>query len=221
MIHVPLFDVSEEDELDLLDAIATLVYADKGWESGAVGSGPWEPEEWKPCGRDTGAITAFGALLIMAALFLALLAAAAIGDHLRCDRLQGTPQHQTYCGSLSPSTGAAVHGEDPAPVEDQTGPWRPRPGVVHRARPPAASRSRSPEPDFAALARCESSDDPHAVSPSGRFRGLYQFDLRTWRSVGGHGDPAQASRAEQTLRAQLLYAERGAQPWPLCGRWLR
>ena len=68
-----------------------------------------------------------------------------------------------------------------------------------------------------ALALCESSDNPHAISPSGRYRGLYQFDLSTWRSVGGSGDPARASRTEQTHRAQLLYADRGRAPWPMCG----
>jgi soluble lytic murein transglycosylase-like protein len=74
--------------------------------------------------------------------------------------------------------------------------------------------------DWAALARCESGGNPRAVSPSGRYLGLYQFDLPTWRSVGGRGLPTQASSAEQTLRAQLLYARRGAQPWPTCGRYL-
>lgn len=89
-----------------------------------------------------------------------------------------------------------------------------------------ASRSRTPGTDgsgrlnWAALAECESSGNPRAVSRTGKYRGLYQFDLRTWRSVGGSGDPARASRAEQTLRAQLLYAERGRQPWPYCGRFL-
>ncbi len=71
-----------------------------------------------------------------------------------------------------------------------------------------------------ALALCESSNDPRAISRTGKYRGLYQFDLATWRSVGGHGDPIDASSVEQTLRAQLLYAARGRQPWPVCGRRL-
>lgn len=80
--------------------------------------------------------------------------------------------------------------------------------------------NRSHGPDFAALAQCESSGNPRAVSPSGKYRGLYQFDLPTWRSVGGTGDPAQATPAEQTKRARLLYADRGRAPWPVCGRHL-
>jgi hypothetical protein len=80
-----------------------------------------------------------------------------------------------------------------------------------------ASRSRSTGPNWTALAECESSGNPRAVSPGGLYRGLYQFDLQTWRSVGGVGDPASASPDEQTLRASLLFAARGRQPWPVCG----
>ena len=60
-----------------------------------------------------------------------------------------------------------------------------------------------------------------ATSPvfdaSGKYRGAYQFDYRTWQSVGGWGDPAAASKLEQDYRAALLYARRGPQPWPVCG----
>ncbi|MFI0937923.1 ubiquitin-like domain-containing protein [Streptomyces sp. NPDC021020] len=75
--------------------------------------------------------------------------------------------------------------------------------------------------DWAALAACESGGRPHAVDPSGRYGGLYQFDVRTWRSMGGRGRPQDASAAEQTLRARRLYAARGTAPWPVCGRRLR
>lgn len=67
------------------------------------------------------------------------------------------------------------------------------------------------------VAHCESSNNTHAVSPGGTYRGLYQFDLQTWASVGGTGDPAQASRNEQDLRAVLLLRRRGTSPWPRCG----
>ncbi len=73
--------------------------------------------------------------------------------------------------------------------------------------------------NWRALARCESSNNPRAVNPRGYY-GLYQFDLRTWRSVGGRGYPHHASSTEQTYRAQRLYLSRGSQPWPTCGRLL-
>lgn len=71
------------------------------------------------------------------------------------------------------------------------------------------------------VANCESSGNPRAVSPNGKYFGLFQFDKQTWRSVGGSGSPAAASAAEQLMRAKKLYAQRGASPWPVCGRYLR
>lgn len=68
-----------------------------------------------------------------------------------------------------------------------------------------------------AIARCESGGNPRAVSPSGRYRGKYQFSRATWRGVGGTGDPAEASEAEQDRRAAKLYAQSGSSPWPNCG----
>jgi hypothetical protein len=54
-------------------------------------------------------------------------------------------------------------------------------------------------------------------------RGLYQFAPRTWLAVGGRGDPARATRAEQTYRAFILWRRRGGwrHDWPntarICG----
>lgn len=70
--------------------------------------------------------------------------------------------------------------------------------------------------NWAALAQCESSGNPKAVNPAGYY-GLYQFSLSTWSSVGGSGNPSDASVEEQTLRAQILYERSGAGQWPHCG----
>jgi resuscitation-promoting factor RpfB len=72
-----------------------------------------------------------------------------------------------------------------------------------------------PRLDWRALAQCESGNRVHIADPP--YYGLYQFDLPTWRSVGGHGRPSSASRAEQTHRAQILFNRRGRSPWPVCG----
>jgi hypothetical protein len=74
--------------------------------------------------------------------------------------------------------------------------------------------------NWAALARCESGGNPRAIGGGGAYRGLYQFRLSTWYSVGGTGDPINASPAEQTYRAKLLYKRSGRAPWPHCGRLL-
>ncbi|MFD9241808.1 ubiquitin-like domain-containing protein [Streptomyces sp. NPDC059556] len=75
--------------------------------------------------------------------------------------------------------------------------------------------------DWGALAACESGGRPNAVDPSGTYGGLYQFDPGTWRSLGGSGVAQNAPAAEQTFRAKKLYVQRGASPWPHCGRRLR
>ncbi len=68
-----------------------------------------------------------------------------------------------------------------------------------------------------AIAACESGGDPTAVSSDGSYRGKYQFDYGTWESVGGSGDPAEATEQEQDYRAALLYSSSGSSPWPICG----
>jgi hypothetical protein len=68
------------------------------------------------------------------------------------------------------------------------------------------------------IAECESGGDPEAVSPSGRYRGKYQFLRSTWKEWGGRGDdPAEASEAHQDRVALRLYRARGTEPWPSCG----
>ena len=66
------------------------------------------------------------------------------------------------------------------------------------------------------IAACESGGDPTAVNAAGYY-GKYQFDESTWASVGGSGNPAEASEAEQDYRAALLYSRAGSSPWPVCG----
>jgi len=68
-----------------------------------------------------------------------------------------------------------------------------------------------------AIAACESGGDPTAVNGAGYY-GKYQFDMGTWASVGGSGNPAEASEAEQDMRASMLYAQTGSSPWPVCGQ---
>jgi hypothetical protein len=91
---------------------------------------------------------------------------------------------------------------------------------VGTAAPTAATYGPSDSGlNWTALAQCESRGEPTAVSPYGYY-GLYQFALSTWYSVGGTGNPANASPSEQTYRAQLLYDRSGSAPWPVCGSQL-
>jgi peptidoglycan hydrolase-like protein with peptidoglycan-binding domain len=69
---------------------------------------------------------------------------------------------------------------------------------------------------LAKIAQCESGGDVTAVSPSGQYRGKYQFSQATWQALGGTGDPAEADEATQDALAAKLYAQRGLAPWPAC-----
>jgi hypothetical protein len=83
--------------------------------------------------------------------------------------------------------------------------------------PAAASTAGAPSATLQAIAACESGGNPAANTGNG-FYGKYQFTQSTWASVGGTGNPAAASEAEQDARAAQLYAQQGSAPWPVCGQ---
>jgi hypothetical protein len=89
------------------------------------------------------------------------------------------------------------------------------PSANHKAEANNHKRVKLPK-ILKKIAQCESGGDPRAVSPDGKYRGKYQFSRPTWRSVGGHGDPAKASEYEQDKRALKLYKREGTKPWPNC-----
>ena len=70
---------------------------------------------------------------------------------------------------------------------------------------------------LAGIAACESHGNPRAIGGGGAYRGKYQFSYGTWASVGGKGDPARASEAEQDRRAAMLLTRSGRGHWPVCG----
>ena len=72
-------------------------------------------------------------------------------------------------------------------------------------------------PQLQAIAACESGGNPSTNTGNG-FYGKYQFTQETWQSVGGTGNPAAASEAEQDRRAAQLFAQSGTSPWPVCGQ---
>jgi hypothetical protein len=76
---------------------------------------------------------------------------------------------------------------------------------------------RGYRPWLRSLRWCESTDNPKAYNPAGPYYGLYQFSLSTWRSVGGHGLPSNATRLEQGYRAVKLRKRSGTGQWPVCG----
>lgn len=78
--------------------------------------------------------------------------------------------------------------------------------------------------ELARLRQCESTDNYRAISPSGLYRGAYQFDQTTWDDVAGRHfdwlvgvDPIDAEPWWQDAMTRALWSERGKQPWPICG----
>jgi hypothetical protein len=71
-------------------------------------------------------------------------------------------------------------------------------------------------PKTRAVIMCESTDRVGAISSTGKYHGLYQFDRQTWASYGGlelAPLASQATRAEQNYVAYRLYVGRGWAPW--------
>jgi peptidoglycan hydrolase-like protein with peptidoglycan-binding domain len=88
-------------------------------------------------------------------------------------------------------------------------------GLSNRQSPSSTGTSSSSS-ELQKIAQCESSGNPSAVSPDGTYRGKYQFSRETWRELGGSGDPASASEAEQDRMAALLLQRQGPSAWPNC-----
>ncbi len=68
------------------------------------------------------------------------------------------------------------------------------------------------------LACIRSYEGDYGTNTGNGYYGAYQFDLPTWRSVGGTGLPSDAEPWEQDMRAQMLLDRRGLAPWPTPAR---
>jgi LysM repeat protein len=70
------------------------------------------------------------------------------------------------------------------------------------------------------IAQCESGGNWHINTGNGYYGGL-QFDLTSWRRVGGTGLPSDASKSEQIMRAEALQRLQGWGSWPVCAAFMR
>ncbi|MEA2179420.1 MAG: resuscitation-promoting factor RpfB [Solirubrobacteraceae bacterium] len=116
---------------------------------------------------------------------------------------------------VTSGTGAeSAEPEQPEPPASTSGGDPPSTGAPADT-PPAPSAEAAATLDE--IAECESGGDPTAISANRLYRGKYQFDVSTWEHMGGTGDPAEATEAEQDARAAQLLERRGTAPWPVCG----
>jgi hypothetical protein len=133
-------------------------------------------------------------------------------------------QRAQRAAAAAPTPGGAAQSAGPSRTARAARSLAPS---VPGAASPAVATSTSPSTGgatadelafLAQVRRCESRNNYAAISASGRYRGAYQFSVQTWRGVGGSGDPAAASPAEQDRRALALLRLQGRRAWPVCGR---
>ncbi|MET0475157.1 MAG: transglycosylase family protein [Mycobacterium sp.] len=89
-------------------------------------------------------------------------------------------------------------------------------GAIAVAQMAAASPMASAEPNWDAMAQCESGGNWSANTGNGFYGGL-QFQPATWAANGGVGSPAAASRSEQIRVARNVMRTQGIGAWPVCG----
>ncbi|UTG99862.1 LysM peptidoglycan-binding domain-containing protein [Macrococcoides canis] len=87
-----------------------------------------------------------------------------------------------------------------------------QPAPQQPAQQAAPAGNSSMDAHLRVIAQRESGGNPSAVNPAGYY-GLFQFSPSTWASVGGTGNPANASVEEQWKRARILYQTAGASQW--------
>ena len=79
-----------------------------------------------------------------------------------------------------------------------------------------ATPSAGAEPNWDAMAQCESGGNWSENTGNGFYGGL-QFTPATWAANGGIGSPAAAGRDEQIRVARNVLRTQGLGAWPVCG----
>ncbi len=108
---------------------------------------------------------------------------------------------------------AAPTASPPAAVPAGTASQAPAPTAARTTGPaPAATGTHVGPSALDRIAECESGGNPRAVGAAGRYGGKYQFSRSTWRSLGGRGNPADASEARAGPTRGPALAEQRDQP---------
>lgn len=113
--------------------------------------------------------------------------------------------------------------------------------TINRALPPVVERAEEPQVDILGLirkyaaeyganadvmvsiARCESGFNANAVSPSGSYKGIYQFVTSTWQSnrreMGLDDNPNLMFNLEEAIKTAAFKMGRdGYGAWPVCSQ---
>lgn len=98
-----------------------------------------------------------------------------------------------------------------------TPPPPPAPACPANSSPDCQYTYSQPIAKWERLAQCESGGN-WAINTGNGYYGGIQFNVNSWRAVGGAGYPNQASKWEQIHRGELLLARQGWGAWPACTR---
>ena len=89
-------------------------------------------------------------------------------------------------------------------------------GAITVGQAALATPSAGAEPNWDAMAQCESGGNWAANTGNGFYGGL-QFTPATSAANGGAGPPSAASREEQIRVARNVLRTQGLGAWPVCG----
>jgi hypothetical protein len=143
------------------------------------------------------------------------------------DVVELTVERSELADALTEALEARVELTATAPPEPEPEP-EPEPASTPEAAPepepdptpePAAHSGRIALSTWEQVAQCESGGNWSINTGNGYYGGL-QFNIDSWRWVGGSGYPHEATKAEQIHRAELLHERQGWNAWPACSRKL-
>ena len=141
-------------------------------------------------------------------------------------------------GAVIVAEGSATPAPTPAPTVTITAPPVTETVTVRVTQRASRAEVRSPQPIsrpdtsgvevvrdpntpaiWKRIAQCESGGRLHAVSPSGKYLGLYQLHRGFFITHGYRGDAWKSLTAAEQLRiAEYVQARQGWKAWPVCSR---
>lgn len=131
-------------------------------------------------------------------------------------KINGEPDYVVASGDTLTRIAAARHTA-PAPTIAQPPTPVDSPAVQNLAVEKPAPAPVKMSVNWDAVAQCESGGN-WAINTGNGYVGGLQFTMGTWRSNGGSGSPAAASREEQIRVAESVLKTQGIKAWPVCGK---
>lgn len=143
----------------------------------------------------------FGALTLLILSFFAMMS-----NGQTSGALQNTTMQVLAAGKTNKQIAIPTQAPTPTPTPSPT---------------PTVEPTADPIQDsvWDMLAQCETNGNWAEDTGNGYYGGL-QFAQSSWESVGGSGNPAEASREEQIMRGKLLQARSGWAAWGGCAEKL-